>query len=58
MMSLSRPVEHRLPYMKDSQSESVALAGEVAQKLRKTRIETRIILSQLKALVLRAPASL
>ena len=60
MMSLRRPVEQRLPYMKDSQSESeaLALAGVAAQKLSKTRIETRIMISQLKALLLRAPASL
>ena len=58
MMSLRRSVEQSLPYMKDSQSEPTAFAC-VAQKLtvrRKVRIETKTMLSQLKALLLDAPA--
>ena len=58
MMSLRRSVEQSLPYMKDSQSELTALAV-VAQKLivrRTVRIERRTMFSQLKALLLDAPA--
>ena len=58
MMSLRRSVEQSLPYMKDSQSEVTALA-DVPQKpivRRKVRIKTETMLSQLKLLLLNAPA--
>ena len=55
MMSLRRSVEQILPYMNDSQSDVTDLAG-FAQTLVRRKVWIRSMLSQLKVLLLDAPA--